>query len=234
MKYQAIFFDLDGTLLPMDQNEFTQGYFGLLYKKIAPLGYSEKEFIPALWKGVSAMVKNDGTKLNSERFWSVFSDILGKDILNSISVFEDFYRNEFNGAVAFTQPSEYAAEIVKKAKEKCQRLVLATNPLFPTVAVHARIKWAGLDHNDFDYITDYDNSSTCKPSPEYYREIAKKLGLDLGKCLMIGNNAEEDIQAASAAGMDTFLLTECLICQGELPECKKGSHSDLKRMLESL
>ena len=25
MKYQAIFFDLDGTLLPMDNDRFTQG-----------------------------------------------------------------------------------------------------------------------------------------------------------------------------------------------------------------
>ena len=27
MKYQAIFFDLDGTLLPMDNDRFTQGVF---------------------------------------------------------------------------------------------------------------------------------------------------------------------------------------------------------------
>ena len=38
--YEAILFDLDGTLLPMDQDQFTQYYFGLLAKKLAPYGYN--------------------------------------------------------------------------------------------------------------------------------------------------------------------------------------------------
>lgn len=33
---KAILFDLDGTLLPMDQDEFTKGYFNLLAAKLAP------------------------------------------------------------------------------------------------------------------------------------------------------------------------------------------------------
>ena len=34
MKKQAIFFDLDGTLLPMYMEEFTNGYFKYLFAKI--------------------------------------------------------------------------------------------------------------------------------------------------------------------------------------------------------
>ena len=33
---KAILFDLDGTLLPMDQDTFIKAYFGLLAKKLAP------------------------------------------------------------------------------------------------------------------------------------------------------------------------------------------------------
>ena len=33
MKIKAILFDLDGTLLPMNQDEFTKAYFGALAKK---------------------------------------------------------------------------------------------------------------------------------------------------------------------------------------------------------
>ena len=36
MKLKAVLFDLDGTLLPMDQNAFTKGYFKLLAKKLFP------------------------------------------------------------------------------------------------------------------------------------------------------------------------------------------------------
>ena len=57
---QAILFDLDGTLLPMDQEEFTNGYFKLLAAKMAPHGYEPKSLVDALWMGVGAMVKNDG------------------------------------------------------------------------------------------------------------------------------------------------------------------------------
>ena len=35
----TVFFDLDGTLLPMDQDAFTKDYFKRLAGKLAPLGY---------------------------------------------------------------------------------------------------------------------------------------------------------------------------------------------------
>ena len=34
MKYQAILFDMDGTLVPMDIQRFTKGYFQLLFRKL--------------------------------------------------------------------------------------------------------------------------------------------------------------------------------------------------------
>ncbi len=39
MNITTILFDLDGTLLPMDQEAFTTGYFKFLAKKLAPYGY---------------------------------------------------------------------------------------------------------------------------------------------------------------------------------------------------
>ena len=37
--YRAIFFDLDGTLLPMDQDAFVKRYFGILSKYFAAVGF---------------------------------------------------------------------------------------------------------------------------------------------------------------------------------------------------
>ena len=37
-KLKMVLFDLDGTLLPMDMDVFTRGYFKLLAKKAAPRG----------------------------------------------------------------------------------------------------------------------------------------------------------------------------------------------------
>lgn len=66
---KVILFDLDGTLLPMDQEIFVKTYFGLIAQKLAPYGYQPKELIEAVWAGTKAMVKNDGRKTNEEVFW---------------------------------------------------------------------------------------------------------------------------------------------------------------------
>lgn len=58
---QAVLFDLDGTLLPMVQEEFIKGYFGALCRRFALKGYEPKRMIDTLWKGTAAMVRNDGS-----------------------------------------------------------------------------------------------------------------------------------------------------------------------------
>ena len=235
MIYDAILFDLDGTLLPMDNDVFTKGYLQLLAKTAAKCGYEDaRAFIMAMWKGVSDMVKNDGTCYNVDVFWKSIAEILGEEIYQYIPVFDAFYGNEFMEAKKFTGPNPMAKRAVELAGEKGQKVILATNPLFPTVAVHNRMGWVGLIPEDFDWITDYSNSRTCKPNPAYYLEIAEKFGLDPKKCLMIGNNAQEDAEAATAAGMSVFLVTDCLINEGEMPNCPQGSFEDLIRYLENL
>ena len=39
MKITTVLFDLDGTLLPMDQDVFVKDYFGRIAAKVAPAGY---------------------------------------------------------------------------------------------------------------------------------------------------------------------------------------------------
>ena len=237
MRYQAILFDLDGTLLPMDFDVFTKGYLGLLSRAVAPLGYTPDTMIPAMWKGVGAMMKNDGSRPNVEAFWEAFSAVLGKDARKDTPVFDAFYDDEngFHKAIACTQPTPLAAKAVALAREKAARVVLATNPLFPEVAVRSRLKWAGVAYESFDLVTDYTNSTTCKPNPAYYLEITSKLGVDPRKCLMIGNNAQEDIEAAQAAGLATFLVTDCLIAkEGVLPDGPSGSFDELIEFLQAL
>ena len=49
---KAVMFDLDGTLLPTNDDEFTKVYFGPLYKKASNYGYEKESFIKAILKGV--------------------------------------------------------------------------------------------------------------------------------------------------------------------------------------
>lgn len=235
MKYEAILFDLDGTLLPMDYDTFLRGYLGLLAEHVAPLGYEKKALVATMWQGVAAMTANDGTRTNCEAFWQVFAGVFGEKCYDHIPVFDAFYSADFNKARAFTVPApEKAREAVRLAREKAERVVLATSPLFPRVAVRSRLAWAGLSLEDFDLVTEYENSGTCKPNPAYYLEICKKLGLDPTKCLMIGNNVEEDITPSAAVGMDGFLMTDYLLAAGEIPPVPQGSFDDAIAFLRDL
>ena len=60
MSIKHILFDLDGTLLPMVQDEFVKFYMPLLAKSYTDAGVSidPKKFIGAVWAGYEAMVKN--------------------------------------------------------------------------------------------------------------------------------------------------------------------------------
>lgn len=234
MNYDGILFDLDGTLLPMDNDEFTKEYFKRLTKVGVKCGYDAETFQAAMWKGVGAMVKNDGSCRNEGRFWSTVSGLLGPEICGYGPVFDTFYDNEFHETKTFTRPNPLARKAVELAREKAGKVVLATNPLFPTNAVYARMSWIGLRPEDFDWITDYTNSSTCKPNPAYYKEITDKLDLDLQRCIMIGNHVQEDMEAAAAAGMPGFWVTDWPINHGQEPECPKGSFEELIGYLQSL
>ena len=70
--------------------------------------------------------------------------------------------------------------------------------------------WAGLQPEDFALITTYEEFSYAKPNLGYYREILLRIGKQPQDCLMVGNDVTEDMCAAEL-GMDTFLITDCLI-----------------------
>ena len=210
MRIKTVMFDLDGTLLPMDQDQFTKYYFGLLAKKLAPYGYNAEQLISGIWAGTAAMVKNDGSCTNEEAFWKKFCAIMGEKVLEDKTLFEEFYRVEFQGAKASCGFAPQAAGLVKKLKAAGYRVLLATNPIFPAIATENRIRWAGLEPEDFELYTTYENACRCKPNPDYYRDILSSMKLDPTECLMVGNDATEDT-AAELAGMQVFLLTDCLI-----------------------
>lgn len=234
MIFDAILFDLDGTLLPMDNDQFTKGYMHYLSSYVEPLGYKKEDMIQALWKGVLSMVKNNGSRYNEEAFWDTFAQLLGPHVQEHIPEFDQFYRTEFHKAKALTGENPLAKDAVALARQKAKKVILATNPLFPTVGVETRMSWVGLSLDDFDLVTDYSNSTSCKPNPAYYQEIMQKMNLNPEKCLMIGNNAQEDVQASNAAGIAAYLVKDCLICEGEMPACPQGSFRDMLTYLKNL
>ena len=231
----TIFFDLDGTLLPMDQERFVDQYTKRLAAYMAPYGYDPKLLIKGLWTGTGAMMKNDGAMTNEDLFWKIFCPIVGKDARVDLEKFDRFYRTDFQNVKEVCGFAPKAAETVRRLKERGFRVVLATNPLFPAVATESRIRWAGLEPEDFELYTTYEISSYCKPSLAYYREILDKLHLSGAECVMVGNDTGEDM-VAEQLGMQTFLLTDCLINRTGAPVTNwpHGDFDALNNWLETL
>lgn len=230
---KTVLFDLDGTLLPLDQDVFVKAYFGGLGKKLAPLGYEPKKLIDGIWAGTGAMVKNDGSATNETVFWSCFSRLMGKDARVDEPVFEDFYRRDFQKVREVCGYDHRAAEIVSFLKDRGCRVALATNPLFPAIATESRIRWAGLEPGDFALVTTYENARHCKPNPDYYRDILESLGEVPENCIMVGNDVGEDM-IAEKLGMQVFLLTDCLINgqDADISAYPQGSFPELLEFLK--
>lgn len=210
MSIRYVLFDLDGTLLPMDQDRFVKAYFGGLSQALAPHGHDPEKLIGAIWGGTAAMIKNDGSRTNEAVFWDYFCSKFGEDARADEPKFEAFYRTDFQKVRHACGFDPRAAQVIAAVKEKGLIPVLATNPIFPAIATESRIRWAGLDRSDFALCTTYENSRWCKPSPDYYRQILKELGARPEECLMVGNDVSEDM-VTKTLGMEVFLLTDCLI-----------------------
>ena len=231
----TILFDLDGTLAPFIQDEFVHVYFKALVKRLIPMGYDGERLVEALWKGVDAMVANDGTQTNRQRFWEVFTRELGIQALALESILDDFYAREFDGVRSVLKGETNRAPLIRGLREKGYTVVLATNPIFPAVAVETRLSWVGLAGADFAWVTTYENSRRSKPNPDYYRDILTRIGRRGEECLMIGNNPVDDM-AALEAGMSVYLVTDCIENPGGVPveRYPHGSFQELEASLERL
>ena len=231
----TVLFDLDGTLLPMELDQFLESYFELLGRKLAKHGYDPEAVTDGMWEGVNAMIANDGSRTNEEAFWDAFCKEAGHDMRSEMPLFQDFYENEFHGTKAACGFDPKAVEAVAAIKAKGLRVVLATNPLYPSIATENRIRWAGFQPEDFEIYTTYEDTYHCKPNPAYYQDILDKLGLKAEECLMVGNDAIEDM-AAAKIGIKVFLLPKYLINRKnlDLSRYPQGSFDDLLAYIDTI
>lgn len=233
--YKAIMFDLDGTLLPMDMNEFTNGYFADLYKRLNTDRISEEDFKNAVWKGTYAMMKNDGSRTNRDAFWDTFEKVTGisGDEIDPVCI--DFYSHEFKAAKRFTQDNPLARKAVEISHEKAPLVVLSTNPLFPEPGQKTRLEWLGLTYDDFDLVTSYETECLAKPNPEFFFNLLRRLDLKPEECLVAGNDEKEDMWCAAQAGIDSYLITDTMIArEGFTWTGDRGTFKEFVKAIENL
>ncbi len=204
-KISTVLFDLDGTLLPIDGAAFEAIYFKGLSSYFLDK-YNPSEFIKIIWSATKEMVKDTQYITNEEAFMNALKSIVNEDISWMQERFNQFYLNEFDEIRMAVKPNLSIQKAVKCLKEKGYRCVIATNPMFPKIAIEKRIEWTGCDREDFEYVTSFEKNHYCKPQLKFYEEVLSDLNLDPSECLMVGNDINEDM-IVSRLNMQTYLIT---------------------------
>jgi FMN phosphatase YigB (HAD superfamily) len=156
------------------------------------------------------VLNNEADRTNKDVFMKKFSELTNKDADVMYDTFMDFYFGEYKTMGELISPLEHIRDSIKILKEKGYKLIVATNPLFPTEAIIERIKWAGLETSDFEYITSFEHMHFCKPNTSYYKEILTIINKEPENCIMVGNDVEEDL-GAGKLGIKTFLIKNHII-----------------------
>ncbi len=234
--YSTVFFDLDGTLLPIDTERFMKSYMESIGAYMTRSGVDAKKAMRALVAGIVAMSKNGRKTINAKTFWHTFCQHMGGTEETWTPLFQAYYETEFEVVGASTAANPAAAAAVDTLKRKGIRMAITTMPMFPLTAVKARLRWAGLDFRDFIFVTDYETATSIKPYREYYEEALRRADVSGSEVLMVGNHNRED-GGAHEAGCDIYFVTDYLIEVEEglnVASHKHGSLEDFARFCEQL
>lgn len=201
---EAVLFDLDDTLVIADNDALMKEYFtrvaGLFAGVVAPRRLQQQIVDSTLY----VLNSPDGHSTALELFADHFFTRLELPV--DMSPFMEFYAGEYGELGRFTRPAPAAKEAVEFVLALGLKVAVATNPVFPRVAVERRLGWAGLEGIPWHLVTTAESMRYCKPHPQYFADVAGQLGVPPQACLMVGNDPHNDMPAAGA-GMRTYLVT---------------------------
>ena len=201
---KILLFDLDGTLIKFDINTFIQKYLLLIQDYFSHLPYARS--VPDwILGGTGVMLNSVETVTNKEKFLRYFQHRSGLSENEIWEIFLHFYNTDYNRLKEITRPMKGAKTFLDSAVAADYQLVLATQPVFPEIAIRKRLLWAGLENIPFKLITHIENMKASKPHRQYYEQILTMLASSGEDCLMIGNDLEMDM-AAKQCGIQTYFL----------------------------
>ena len=223
---QAILFNLEGTLTNLDSAKFRQNFLGILAPRFAHLLPTEK-FPKLLMKAMESVQNEPKPNLTvAQGFMDEFSKVSGQPAQVLTSIFTEFYASDFPALRCLVQPNAQGVKVVEYAGQQgCSTAILA-NPLMPLAAVEEQVRWAGLRPEQFKLIATVDNFHYCKPQPEFFQEVAEKLGISPQSCLLVSNDKSD--MSCRSLGMKTFFIGSM---DAEMETDYSGQFEDLYRLI---
>lgn len=212
MDYTALLFDLDGTLIDYDFQIFIKTYLGAASRFFIDLIHNPEKFIKELLSSTDFMEKSNNAETTAlDDFLLDFCPKFEADCKEIRNRFLKFYQTGFDVIKPLINPMDGALSLLKDVKSTYPdvKIVLATNPVFPFVAIEKRMEWGKIPQKYFDLITHAENSSFCKLNSKYWFEILEKIKSDPSSSLVIGNDGLRDM-GAKKYGFKTFLIEDAL------------------------
>jgi putative hydrolase of the HAD superfamily len=195
-KFDAVAFDLDGTLYP-DRR---------LYVKVFPV-LGDLPFMLAFNKARKMLRKdvNAGKISENDGFYDaqarLMADFLGQDAVFVKNKLEKrVYRGfepHFKTIKLFPFVKETLAELKKAG------FLLGILSDFP---LETKLANLGLAHV-WDAVVEAEAVGALKPHPPAFRRLTKELGVGPERILYVGNSARYDVEGAHMAGMTAALKT---------------------------
>jgi len=232
---KALLLDMDDTLLLNDWDTFSSHYYRLLTDHVAHLT-TRDAFMTALYSGTRAMVANDGSgPSNQDLFLRRFLPHFPECRDEMLSALDQFYGEVFDDLRVWTGQDPAARQMVEAARRHDLQIAIATQPVFPLSAILARLRWAGVSHeqHQFDYVACYEEARACKPHPHYFLTICQHLRRAPEECLMVGDSIDADLPAAEC-GLRTFWVERHPPADGARIRCDaRGLLPDLIALIET-
>lgn len=205
----TILFDLDGTLLSIDMKDFETIYYNSLSQSFKDI-VSKENFMKILFSSMKTMMENTEPRTNEHVFMEAMKSLVKDDFHLYEKRFNDYYDGDF---AVLKEAVTVRPDIIKATdllKDKGYELVIATNPLFPQKANEKRIEWSGVNRDHFSYVSSFEKNHYSKPNIAYYEEVLSSINKTPEECMMVGNDALEDL-VAGKIGITTYLITDHLL-----------------------
>ena len=215
-KLQAVFFDLDGTLVDSERAYFNGWKYAFNKEKI-----SMDDEILKSWVGLSA---KDTSK--------IISNHIGNSEI--VPILRQHRENYFNKVLSegFVQVKPFAYEFVNILRHQGIKLCLATS----TYRERGTLILDSLGlANYFDYKIFGDQVESLKPAPEIYQKCLMHFNLSSDEAIVM-EDSWAGVQAASQSNLSVFLIPDQSLIQTEVlvTDYVVGTFADFKEVYNDL
>jgi FMN phosphatase YigB (HAD superfamily) len=208
---KTFLFDLDGTLLAMDSQDFMHAYFDeltrALYGLLPTQGLAGNILTATARMQADTSPESSNLVMFRREFDALYQDIDQQAVWDRIM---EFYATTFDNVHDVVKRNEPLYRSVVYLRTKGHRVLLTTNPVFPQLPTYKRLAWAGFSPDTFEYISTLENWGYCKPHVEYWHHVATIMDVDPAQAVAVGNDCIEDV-SAGLAGIETYLVTDYVI-----------------------